>query len=699
LERRQAFLQQHKDDQIDLAKLTKLTAQYQAAISNVDRLNQRVLVFRGTLDQALQYELSSRQGLPGFSGKAWLDLGEEILLVPTLGFQVVKSLTYTFVDALHDLSYEMVLLIGFLEIAWLMLAIFSNHMLLKLVNRMPEHEEGHVNLKRLCIQLLQNSVVDIALIGNIVGLFGLLGIPTQNSTFLIDLALVWLFFKVIITMARLCLVETAHDHRGHDVRLYHRLKWTFLVGGIITALTVFMHQLPVIYEVQDLFERLFLCFLLVVSVFLLKSWEVLPGLILPHIDDRRPYFKKVVLMLGLLIPLILLVNSAMGLFGYVNLVLTITWYESIFLFIMVGYLVIKGLLSDVMMFASTLFIRHSVNGWLWTEAFLKPIDKVLRIALFLSAWVALFLWYGWDKQSPVVERLAKLLHYQLVNVLNTTITPFSVLELAVVISLLFWTGRWTREFMYRLLISRTQDNGLRNSIAIFSQYAMILVGILIGLRVLGIDFKALGVVAGAFAIGISFGLRDLANNFVCGFLLLIERPVRVGDTVTIDIYEGEVTHIGGRAVTIRTWDHMEVLVPNAEIFSKSFTNWTAKDHVVRTVFAIKINRHDSPHDVQIIIHEALASHPNVLADPAAEVLLKELSDALIEFEVRYYVNLRHVKSRIGVRSEVLMAIWDAFDANGIKPPYPHHEIHVQNSLQTLPAVLKPAFDNNGGRLS
>ena len=136
--------------------------------------------------------------------------------------------------------------------------------------------------------------------------------------------------------ARLCLVETVHDRDGHDVRLYYRLKWSFIVGGVITALTVFIHQLPLIFEVKDLFDRLFLLFLSIVSVFLLRSWEVLPGLVLPHIDARHTYVKRVVRLLGALVPLILLVNSAIGLFGFVNFVLTISWYESIFLIIMVA---------------------------------------------------------------------------------------------------------------------------------------------------------------------------------------------------------------------------------------------------------------------------------------------------------------------------------------------------------------------------
>jgi potassium efflux system protein len=323
-------------------------------------------------------------------------------------------------------------------------------------------------------------------------------------------------------------------------------------------------------------------------------------------------------------------------------------------------------------------IRHVSNGWLWTEAFLKPIDRVLRIALFLIAWAVLFLMYGWDRQSPVVERLNKLIHYPLTTAFNTLVTPLSIIELVIIISLLYWAAKWTREFTYRFLLSRTQDSGMRNSIAILSQYAMIVIGIFVGLAVLGVNFQALTVALTGFFIALAWGLRDVVNNFASGFMLLFERPLKVGDVVTINGHEGDVIHTGGRAVTIRTWDHIDVVVPNSEIFTKTFMNWTAKDNIVRTITHIKINRHDNPLKIQELVYEVLAENKNVLKDPAPEVFLKEWIEGLVEFEIRYYVNLRLIKSRFEIRSQVLMSIWEIFEKNEIKAPYPHREIHVHN---------------------
>jgi potassium-dependent mechanosensitive channel len=499
----------------------------------------------------------------------------------------------------------------------------------------------------------------------------------QNYLFFIYLAFVWLVGKSLLIVSRICLVENTHTTSGHDTKLYRRLLWIICLGGLITGLTVFVHQLPLVYELILLCDRLLLFSLMIVSLLLLKARDLLPNLILAQMTTPHPYFQRSIRLFAILIPLLMFANSLLGLFGFLNLVMTMIWYEGLFLLVLIGYIILRALIAEGMQQLSQLMVRHVYNGWLWTEAFLKPLDKILRISLFLSAGAILFLLYGWDKQSPIVERLDFILHYQLARILKSSITPVSIIELVVVISVFYWTAKWTREFVYRLLLSRTKDMGIRNSMAVLSQYCVVFIGMFICLRVLGIDISTLVAITSLFAFGIGFGLRDLANNFVCGFLILLERPLRVGDIVSINGVEGDVIQIGSRAVTVRTWDHMELLVPNAEIFNKSFTNWTARDNVIRSIVAIKISRHDNPHEVKIIIQQVLTQNKEVLKDPVPEVFIKEMSDTLIEFELRYFVNIRQVPSRVSVMSSILMSIWDAFAQHGIKPPYPQHEVFLR----------------------
>lgn len=671
-----------------IQSLTDLHAQYAASESSIGQINQSLIAFRATLDQELQTELSMRQGLPTFGSRTLLDLGKETLLLPALTFQMTKGLTGQLMTAFQKTA---LLTWGLFALFQSMLALLflTMHKFVTLWLNLPAVIKGKLDAKWMGLRWLDQNAMDLFLVSSMIGMMMFFNVPFQAYAFLFYLAMVWLVFKNIYVGARLCLIETTHDTSGHDVRLFHRLKWIIGVGGIVTALTVYVHQLPLVYELKNLCDRTFLLLLMMVSVLLLRSWRVLPDLILSHIDSSHPYFKKSVLFIGVLVPLLMLVNSLIGVSGYVNLIMTISWHEGLFLIVLVSYLMLRGLLTDALEQLSRLMIQYVNNGWLYTEAFLKPFDKVLRLALLMASGAALFLLYGWDEKSPIVERLTRLLHYQLLSVLGKTITPLSVIELFVVISIFYWTAKWTREFVYRSLSSRTKDMGMRNSIAILSQYGVIVLGVFLSLKVLGIDLQALKVVAATLAFGIGFGLRDLATNFVCGFLILLERPLRVGDIVSINGVEGEVTDIGSRAVIVKTWDHMEMMVPNSEIFYKTFTNWTAKDNIVRTAASIKISRHDNPHEVKVIIQDVVSAHPEVLKDPEPEVYLKQMSETLLEFELRYYINIRQAMSRTRVMSSVLMNIWDAFAIHGIKPPYPQQEIILRDSHEK---VLVPKME-------
>lgn len=687
LEHHQSYLSKKKKnaDQIQIYtnKLASLEALYKASDSALLALNKNLTVVRSSLDQSLQSELSSRQGFPSFGLKTFLDIGKEMLLVPALTFQVVKSLMAHLVRAFGSTSGLVWSLYAIGEAVLMLVLGFVYRSLVHVLNK-PSEWHDKLSSKWLFLLYLKRNFIDLVLIGNFIGLMYFNSVPYQTYSFIVYLSMVWLIFKGIITVAKVSLIEGTDNRLGHDVILYHRLKWVILVGGVVTAITVFIHQLPLIYEIKTLCDRLFLVCLVIASVLLLRSWSMISTLIFSHMESRHPYIEKCIRLIGLMVPLLTLGNSVIGMFGFINLVMTISWYEGVFLVVLIGYLILRGLLSDLMDLFSRLMIQYVNNGWLWTEAFLKPLDKLLRISLFLLAGAMLFVLYGWDERSPVVERFKGLLHYKLVNVLNSTITPVNIIGLFVVISVFYWTAKWIREFVFRMLSSSTKDMGLRNSIAILSQYAVVCLGAFFCLRVLGIDMQALAYVAGAFAFGVGLGLRDLVNNFACGFLILLERPLRVGDIVNINGIEGEVSHIGSRAVTVRTWDHMELLVPNTEIYNKSFTNWTAKDNIVRSIVQIKISRYDNPHEVKVIIHNILVAHKDILKDPQPEVYLKEMNDTLLDFELRYFVNIRQVKSRVSVMSSLLMTVWDEFAKHGIKPPYPQQEIFIRNEMPGFP---------------
>ena len=666
----------YTDAKMDLAILGNLIDIYQAQLQNSTELTQQAHTYQTAIARQLNQQIASRHGLPGLDKQAWEILGERLLETPSLLWQGLQNFPKAILVTLQTATAnEWTTWIVAISI-WLIIWRWLSHYLSIGIKEYEKRKQSVLtsNLFLVCLRLLHRYLLGFMLVGSFFIASSITGIPLQSFFLIISLTLVGLGFSLVIGFAKIILLENTTDESGHDVRLYHRLRWSLTLGGILTAITVTLHQVPVAYVVQDLFDRLFMLFLSVVSFVLLRSWHVVPTLLEPYLQDKQPYLRQLVRWLSFLIPLTVLSNALIGFIGYVALAWNIAAYQGLFLVILTGYIIARGILGELMNFIAAQLIRRMRNGWLWSEAILKPAHRILKIVLLLGSIVFLFKLYGWGSQSWAVLNLKTFFNLRLFAVAGSVITPLSFIKLFIVISILIWAARWTREFTYRWLFARTKDLGLRNSLAIFSQYLIVAIGILVALKVIGISLTALTVVASAFSLGIGLGLRDIANNFVCGILLLIERPVHVGDYVTVNNIDGEVVHIGMRAITLTTDDHQELIVPNALVFSQIFTNWTHRDNIVRTVIMLKLSRVDDPNHVKTIILDVIKSIPKILASPPPNVYLKDMEDVLLQLKIEYYVDMRAIPSRTSVRSQFLLALLERFKAEGIHAPEHSHEV-------------------------
>ncbi|CEK10724.1 mechanosensitive ion channel family protein [Legionella hackeliae] len=512
----------------------------------------------------------------------------------------------------------------------------------------------------------------------------------SNYQLLLNLFFVWLIFRALILIARLVLLERVSDSSGTDVRLYYRIKWLLLAGGWATALMVISHLLPLSMLLQDIFNRLFMLFLLAVSIVGWKNRETISHLLHPVLKTKKRYFRNAVMLLVVLIPLTLFTTAVIGQIGYINLAWSMSRYEVQILLILTCYVVTRGLLIDALELFSEWMISSMRNGWLWIEVFLKPLDKILRVLLIGFSLYILCQLFGLHSDSVIIANLLKFGEYPLVNLSGVYITPFSIIAFLILLSVFAWSAKWTREFGYRWLYRNARDAGIRNSLSVFTQYAVILVGGFITLRVLGLDFSGMSMVIGGLAVGMGFGLRDFASNVVGGLMLLIERPVREGDLITLGTFEGRVAHIGIRSMRVCSWDNTEVLIPNAETFNKPFTNWTHQDSIVRTVIPIKVSRADDPVMIQQLILDVLAIIPEIVSDPAPQVFLKQIDDALIEFEIRYFINVQ-THTRFEIRSKVLFAITSQFKAAGVKAPIPPISVELKEG-EHAPIISKRTIE-------
>ncbi len=614
----------------------------------------------------LKKQTSVRQPLAEYNMNSWSIILHKLIDMPHLFYKYIKTLTMKVYDSYSWLDTLPIVILW--TTLGLIIAIFY------LLNRFLKTLSSDKERSRLtgylydgALTLVQRNIPYLCIFAMVWVVLYITNISFSNYQLLFNLITVWFTFRLLILIARLVLLERITDSSGKDVKLYYRLKWLLLFGGWTTALMVFSHILPLNLLLQDIFNRLFMLFILAVSLVAWKSKDVIPYLLRPVLKGKKRYVKNAISLLVVLVPITLFTTAIIGLLGFVNLAWTMSRYQAYILTVLVGYILARGLVFDALELLSEWMISSLKNGWLWIEVFLKPLDGILRIVLFLLSVLILFQLFGWHSDSLVIISIEKLAQYSIVNFTGIHITVFSVIEFFILLAIFVWAAKWTREFCYRWLFKNAKDVGIRNSLSVFTQYAVILLGSFITLHVLGLDFSGMSMILGGLAVGMGFGLRDFASNIVGGIMLLIERPVREGDLITIGEYEGQVAHIGIRSMRVSSWDNTQVLIPNAETFNKPFTNWTHQDGIVRTVIPIKVSRADDPVMIQQLILDVLAIIPEIVGDPPAQVFLKKIDTALIEFEARYFINVQ-AHNRVEIRSKVLFAITAQFKAAGIKPP-------------------------------
>jgi len=678
------------EDAIDAYKreIAGISKSFNVLKTRIDAIAKRLGEHSKAVQKALRGHYTKRNGLFTFQAAVWQELQEKLVDIPSLAYEKTKILfNHIAVGAgyLTQTQFLFYCLIGLVILG----AALPLTRYLEQANKRLWEKRGRVSINLgygLSQFMLENMAV---LIGFVLFMWTVLycGVPYTAYRMFLYLFFLWFSLRLTVSIARLSLVETMQNVEGRDVKLYRRLKWTVAIGGVIGAFAIVVHQLFNQYVILDLSNRLLMLFFLVLGFFLFYAWRVFPSLVSDTYRAERPYVYRATVILSILVPISLTSTAIVGLLGYMDVAYSLSTYQVLFLLIITAYVILRGVIIDTFDLLADVVVRRTKNGWLLYEAFIKPVDRILRLLLLLTTIIALYMSYGWTDQKAAFVYIKEILTtpYYTNETGAVSISILSSVYFVLLWAVVIWAARWTREFSYRWFFSRVRDKATRNSLSIFLQYTVVVIIAVLTLRVLGIDLTGLTFILSALALGLGFGLRDVANNLVSGVFLLMERTVREGDLISVAEFEGRVTNIGVRALTITTWDQLEVIIPNAETFNKAFTNWTHQDSIVRTVLNIKVQRSDSPHRVHAIIIDVLEHAEAILTDPPPQVFLRELANDLVEFEVRYFINLEE-HMRVAVKSQILFAIWDAFMEHGIKPPYPVQDINVR----TLPPLPEPS---------
>ena len=200
---------------------------------------------------------------------------------------------------------------------------------------------------------------------------------------------------------------------------------------------------------------------------------------------------------------------------------------------------------------------------------------------------------------------------------------------------------------------------------------------LIALNIVKIPLTAFAFMGGAFAVGIGFGMQNIFNNLISGFIVIFSRPFKVHDIVEVAGTQGTVEDIGSRSTTIKTWDGLDVVLPNRYFLENSVTNWTKADLRKREILKIGVSYDADTREVEKILLDVAKGHSKVLKDPAPFVIFKNFGDSSLEFELYFWIELK-VSSGAKVSSDMRHHIMVVFKREGINIPYPQRDIHIIN---------------------
>jgi small-conductance mechanosensitive channel len=251
-----------------------------------------------------------------------------------------------------------------------------------------------------------------------------------------------------------------------------------------------------------------------------------------------------------------------------------------------------------------------------------------------------------------------------------------VLWVCVTLIVAMWAGALLDE---RLMRARSLDANLKVVLARVARAAMILAAILVSLSIVGIDITVLGVFGGALGVGLGFGLQKIASNYVSGFIILLDRSLRLGDMISVSGSQGTVTQIRTRYTVVRGLDGIETLIPNEKLITDVVQNHSSFLTRGNAKIAVQVSyRNDIERAMQLLV-DATQNVERVLQDPAPAALLASFGADGVNLELSFWIE-DAAKGTGGVKSQVNRAVWKLFCANGIEIPYAQREIRIIDGI-------------------
>ena len=306
-------------------------------------------------------------------------------------------------------------------------------------------------------------------------------------------------------------------------------------------------------------------------------------------------------------------------------------------------------------------------------------ELALRIERTVSwlAWLGAVLWIMGFLPWMLTELESIRIHFGKTRIDLRTVLE-GVMSSVMVLILALWVSATIE---HKVLAHTVHDLSMRKVAANALRALLLLVGLLFALSAVGVDLTALSVLGGALGVGLGFGLQKLAANYVSGFVILLERSLRIGDHVKVDGFEGQVKDIKTRYTLIRAPNGRESVVPNEALITQRVENLSLQDSNVLLTSSVTVGYQANPREVQELLTQAAASCPRILSQPAPHALLVNLAADGMEFQVGYWIGDPD-NGQNNARSAVNIALLEALQGAGIEIPFPQREVRIRRDTDT-----------------
>ncbi len=322
---------------------------------------------------------------------------------------------------------------------------------------------------------------------------------------------------------------------------------------------------------------------------------------------------------------------------------------------------------------------------------LRLVRSILTMIALVSV-IAL-----WSEIHSAFGFLENIRLWDVTTTLNgvESIQPISMGSILIVILVVIVTTQLVRNLPALLELALLQHlnlaPGTGYAISTITKYLLMLLGGMVGFSLLGIEWAKFQWLVAALGVGLGFGLQDIFNNFISGLIILFEKPIRIGDTVTVRDLTGSVTKINTRATTISDWDRKEIIVPNKAFTTEQFTNWSLSDPITRVVLTVPAPIEANSEEVTEILLIASRCCSLVLDTPAPEVYLTDIQQGIQIFELRIYA--AEMGHRMPLRHDIHQLILAGYREHGITLPFPPFQIRTDRLSRVSGSISNR--NNNG----